>query len=58
MKAGDLLVVADYKKLRKKAKSPITPIVFLNQEKIELLKENEMVEAGDTGIIRITVQDA
>lgn len=58
VKAGDLLVVADYKKLRKKAKSPIMPIVFLNQEKIELLKENEMVEAGDTGIIRITVQDA
>lgn len=54
VKQGELLVVANYKKIRKKAKSPITPIVFLNSEAVTLLKEFQTIEAGENHIIEIT----
>lgn len=53
---GDLLVVANYKKIRKKAKSPITPIVFLNKEHVLLLKEHQKITAGESDIIELTLQ--
>jgi glucose-specific phosphotransferase system IIA component len=51
---GDLLVEADYKKIRKKAKSSISPIVFLKQETVRLLKENQEVKAGENQIVEVT----
>jgi glucose-specific phosphotransferase system IIA component len=54
VKQGDLLVEADYKKIRKKAKSSISPIVFLKQETVLLLKENKEVKAGENQIVEIT----
>ncbi|MCM0647106.1 PTS glucose transporter subunit IIA [Clostridium swellfunianum] len=53
VKQGDLLVEADYKKIRKKAKSSISPIVFLNQETVHLLKENQEVNAGENEIVEV-----
>lgn len=53
VKPGDLLVTADYKKVRKHADSPISPIVFLNQEKVTILKENQLVKAGENHIVEI-----
>lgn len=58
VKQGDLLVKADYKKIRKKAKSSITPIVFLNSEQIQLLKENQDIEAGENHIIEVMAEQA
>lgn len=57
VKQGDLLVKADYKKIRKKAKSSITPIVFLNSEHVRLLKQHQEVHAGERDIIEVTRMD-
>jgi glucose-specific phosphotransferase system IIA component len=54
VKQGDLLVEADYKKIRKRAKSSISPIVFLKQETVHLLKENQEVKAGENQIVEVT----
>lgn len=54
-KQGDLLVKAKWKKIRKKAKSPIAPIVFLNKETVHLLKENVDVCAGENKIVEISM---
>lgn len=55
VKQGDLLVKAKWKKIRKKAKSPIAPIVFLNKETVHLLKENVDVCAGENKIVEISM---
>lgn len=57
VKQGELLVKAEYKKIRKKAKSPITPIVFLNKETITLLKENQIIDAGECDIIEVLLSE-
>lgn len=57
VKQGDLLVIANYKKIRKKATSSISPIVFLNKEHIRFLKEGQKVEAGERDIIEISMQE-
>lgn len=53
VKAGTLLVTADYRKIRKKGETAISPVVFLNGEQIRLLKEGQKVRAGESGIIEI-----
>jgi glucose-specific phosphotransferase system IIA component len=53
VKQGDVLVEADYKKIRKKAKSSILPIVFLNKESVRLLKEGQEVNVGENQIIEV-----
>jgi glucose-specific phosphotransferase system IIA component len=53
VKQGDVLVEADYKKIRKKAKSSISPIVFLNKESVRLLKEGQEVNVGENQIIEV-----
>lgn len=53
VKAGQLLVTADYKLIRKSAKSDLCPIVFLNKETITVLKLNQSVHSGENGIIEI-----
>jgi glucose-specific phosphotransferase system IIA component len=50
---GDVLVEADYKKIRKKAKSSISPVVFLNKESVRLLKEGQEVHVGENQIIEV-----
>lgn len=54
VKQGELLVTADYKKVRKHAHSPVSPVVFLNQEKVRILKEDQLVKAGENHIVEIT----
>lgn len=53
VKQGDVLVEADYKKIRKKAKSSISPIVFLNKESVRLLKEGQDVNVRENQIIEV-----
>jgi glucose-specific phosphotransferase system IIA component len=53
VKQGEVLVEADYKKIRKKAKSSISPIVFLNKESVRLLKEGQEVNVGENQIIEV-----
>ncbi len=53
VKQGALLVEADYKKIHKKAKSSISPIVFLNKESLRILKEGQEVKAGENQIVEI-----
>ena len=47
-------MTADYKKVRKHAHSPVSPVVFLNQEKVRILKEDQLVKAGENHIVEIT----
>lgn len=53
VKAGELLIEADYKRIKKKAKSSKCPIVFLKDEKINVLKMNQFVDVGEENIVEI-----
>ncbi len=55
VKAGDLLVISDYKKIRKNKAHSLCPIVFLNDERVELLKENQDVDVREEDIISIEI---
>ena len=53
VRAGELLIRADYRRIRRNKNAAISPVVFLGGEKIKLLKENQRVWAGENDIIEI-----
>ena len=53
IKQGDVLVNVDIDYVKSQGKSLVTPIVFTDGRKVELLQENVAVKAGDENIIKI-----
>lgn len=53
IKQGDVLVNADIDYVKSQGKSLVTPIVFTDGRKVELLQENVAVKAGDENIIKL-----
>lgn len=53
IKQGDVLVNVDIDYVKSQGKSLVTPIVFTDGRKVELLKENVAVKAGDENIIKL-----
>ena len=53
IKQGDVLVNVDIDYVKSQGKSLVTPIVFTDGRKVELLQENVAVNAGDENIIKI-----
>ena len=51
IKQGDVLVNVDIDYVKSQGKSLVTPIVFTDGRKVELLQENVAVKAGDDNII-------
>lgn len=52
---GDLLVKTDYKLIQKMAKSSKCPIIFLNGEKVEMLKLNQRIKLKEPNIVEVTI---
>ena len=53
IKQGDVLVNVDIDYVKSQGKSLVTPIVFTDGRKVELLQENIAVKAGDENIIKL-----
>lgn len=53
IKQGDVLVNVDIDYVKSQGKSLVTPIVFIDGRKVELLQENVAVKAGDENIIKL-----
>lgn len=53
IKQGDVLVNVDIEYVKSQGKSLVTPIVFTDGRKVELLQENVAVKAGDENIIKL-----
>lgn len=53
IKQGDVLVNVDIDYVKSQGKSLVTPIVFTDGRKVELLQENVVVKAGDENIIKL-----
>lgn len=53
IKQGDVLVNVDIDYVKSQEKSLVTPIVFTDGRKVELLQENVAVKAGDENIIKL-----
>lgn len=53
IKQGDVLVNVDIDYVKSQGKSLVTPIVFTDGRKVELLQENVAVNAGDENIIKL-----
>lgn len=53
IKQGDVLVSVDIDYVKSQGKSLVTPIVFTDGRKVELLQENVAVKAGDENIIKL-----
>lgn len=53
IKQGDVLVNVDIDYVKSQGKSLVTPIVFTDGRKVELLQENVAVKAGDENIIKL-----
>lgn len=53
IKQGDVLVNVDIDYVKFQGKSLVTPIVFTDGRKVELLQENVAVKAGDENIIKL-----
>lgn len=53
IKQGDVLVNVDINYVKSQGKSLVTPIVFTDGRKVELLQENVAVKAGDENIIKL-----
>lgn len=53
IKQGDVLVNVDIDYVKSQRKSLVTPIVFTDGRKVELLQENVAVKAGDENIIKL-----
>lgn len=53
IKQGDVLVNVDIEYVKSQGKSLVTPIVFTDGRKVELLQENIAVKAGDENIIKL-----
>ena len=53
IKQGDVLVNVDIDYVKSQGKSLVTPIVFTDGRKVELLQENVDVKAGDENIIKL-----
>ena len=53
IKQGDVLVNVDIDYVKSQGKSLVTPIVFTDGRKVELLQENVAVKAGDEYIIKL-----
>lgn len=53
IKQGDVLVNVDIDYVKSQGKSLVTPIVFTDGCKVELLQENVAVKAGDENIIKL-----
>lgn len=53
IKQGDVLVNVDIDYVKSQGKSLVTPIVFTDRRKVELLQENVAVKAGDENIIKL-----
>lgn len=53
IKQGDVLVNVDIDYVKSQRKSLVTPIVFTDGRKVELLQENVTVKAGDENIIKL-----
>ena len=52
-KNNSLLVNVDIDYVKSQGKSLVTPIVFTDGRKVELLQENVAVKAGDENIIKL-----
>ena len=55
IKQGDVLVNVDIDYVKSQGKSLVTPIVFTDGRKVELLQENVAVKAGDENIIKLYI---
>ena len=53
IKQGDVLVNVDIDYVKSQGKSLVTPIIFTDGRKVELLQENVAVKAGDENIIKL-----
>lgn len=53
IKQGDVLVNVDIDYVKSQGKSLVTPIVFTDGHKVELLQENVAIKAGDENIIKL-----
>lgn len=53
IKQGNVLVNVDIDYVKSQGKSLVTPIVFTDGRKVELLQENVAVKAGDENIIKL-----
>lgn len=53
IKQGDVLVNVDIDYVKSQGKSLVTPIVFTDGRKVELLQENVAINAGDENIIKL-----
>lgn len=53
IKQGDVLVNVDIDYVKSQGKSLVTPIVFTDGRKVELLQENVAVKVGDENIIKL-----
>lgn len=53
IKQGDVLVNVDIDYVKSQGKSLVTPIVFTDGRKVELLQENVAAKAGDENIIKL-----
>jgi PTS system trehalose-specific IIC component len=53
IKQGDVLVNVDIEYVKSQGKSLVTPIVFTDGRKVELLQEKVAVKAGDENIIKL-----
>lgn len=53
IKQGDVLVNVDIDYVKSQGKSLVTPIVFTDGRKVELLQENVAIKAGDENIIKL-----
>ena len=53
IKQGDVLVNVDIDYVKSQGKPLVTPIVFTDGRKVELLQENVAVKAGDENIIKL-----
>lgn len=58
VRQGDLLIKTNARRIRKATSSSITPVVFLHGETVNLLKENQLLDAGAANIISISKEDS
>ena len=50
---GDTLIKVNLKRAKRQKVNLISPIIFLTKEKIEIIKENKVIERGESDIITI-----
>ena len=56
VKQGDLLVRTNVREMKKRGIQQVSPVVFLHQEKITLLKQDVNVASGENSIVEISYE--